>query len=392
MRDLGIFVEETLEEMDPVISCQETEYGWRGLTQHGEVLEVRSENGHKITIPTEIIVARRGQAVGKRRVVQESTIDIDRYLFYFNAAVDLYKEGRLNEALEMADMGYRIAETARGKYNRAFILLALGRWEEGFSEYWQCELSKPFLRPLVERAFLAGLSPWRGEPITGKRVLLLHSHGFGDTIMNLRYARLLRGAKLVAPLELWRIAEQCVEVVLDLADADYFCPMMHLPYLIGIRSPSQVSDRPYIKASSVEWKETSRRRVGIGWSVGRPSDGDYPRAVPLEPFVAALGDVEIHSVQVQDVQEANRLGVITYQYKDFMDCAQVMMSMDEIVTADTAAVHLAGAIGHPKVTCLLSHWASWRWLARWYDNVRLLRQPSPGDWDSALREIGHASS
>src|SRR5215471_9451840 len=165
MRDLGIFVEEALEEMDPVISCQETEYGWRGLTQHGEVLEVRSENGHKITIPTEIIVARRGQAVGKRRVIQESTIDIDRYLFYFNASVDLYKEGRLNEALEMADMGYRIAETARGKYNRAFILLALGKWEEGFSEYWQCELSKPFLRPLVERAFLAGLRPWRGEPI-----------------------------------------------------------------------------------------------------------------------------------------------------------------------------------------------------------------------------------
>jgi ADP-heptose:LPS heptosyltransferase len=64
-----------------------------------------------------------------------------------------------------------------------------------------------------------------------------------------------------------------------------------------------------------------------------------------------------------------------------------MMEMDMIVSVDTAALHLAGAIGHPKVVGLLSHWASWRWLAPWYENVRLCRQAAAGDWSSALAQI-----
>jgi ADP-heptose:LPS heptosyltransferase len=44
-----------------------------------------------------------------------------------------------------------------------------------------------------------------------------------------------------------------------------------------------------------------------------------------------------------------------------------MTVLDEIVTVDTAAVHLGGALGHPKINLLLdTHWASWRWLAPWY--------------------------
>jgi hypothetical protein len=35
-------------------------------------------------------------------------------------------------------------------------------------------------------------------------------------------------------------------------------------------------------------------------------------------------------------------------FEDFADCAALMSLMDEIVTVDTAAVHLAGAIGIPR--------------------------------------------
>jgi len=52
-------------------------------------------------------------------------------------------------------------------------------------------------------------------------------------------------------------------------------------------------------------------------------------------------------------------------------------------------VHLAGAIEHPRVTLLLSHWSSWRWLAHWYPTVKLCRQSTPGDWASALAQIDH---
>ena len=73
-------------------------------------------------------------------------------------------------------------------------------------------------------------------------------------------------------------------------------------------------------------------------------------------------------------------------FDDFADCAALMSLMDEIVTVDTAAVHLAGAIGHPKITLLLSRWHSWRWQMPLYPNVCVCVQASEGDWDSAFTQ------
>jgi ADP-heptose:LPS heptosyltransferase len=64
-----------------------------------------------------------------------------------------------------------------------------------------------------------------------------------------------------------------------------------------------------------------------------------------------------------------------------------MSTLDVIVTVDTAAVHLAGAIGHPHIFLLLSHWASWRWQAQWYRNLDICQQDAPGDWASALAKL-----
>jgi ADP-heptose:LPS heptosyltransferase len=109
-------------------------------------------------------------------------------------------------------------------------------------------------------------------------------------------------------------------------------------------------------------------------------------------LVDALGGdlqraANLHSVQRQGGLEALAHGVRVHEIGDFADCAAMMLAMDRIVTVDTAAVHLAGAIGHPRVELLLSHWASWRWLAPWYANVRFRRQTIADDWDSALAQL-----
>jgi ADP-heptose:LPS heptosyltransferase len=101
----------------------------------------------------------------------------------------------------------------------------------------------------------------------------------------------------------------------------------------------------------------------------------------------ALPDVRLVSVQQQGRIEAGLSGVEHHSFEDFADCAALMMCCDEIVTIDTAAVHLAGAIGHPCVKLLLSHWASWRWLAPLYSNIKICRQESAGDWASALGKL-----
>jgi hypothetical protein len=308
--------------------------------------------------------------------------------------VEFYKVGKLEEALVESDLSLKAYPTLRAKFNRAMILLASGRWHEGLEEYLACEARAPFMRPQAREALDKGMTPWRGESLRGKKLMLLHAHGFGDTIQMLRYVPSFRsvGARVVValPPELRRLAN-----VPFSEGADYFCPILHLMHWLHVK-PQNVDGKPYLAVNDSlvkTWRERIqvkgyKRRVGVAWSVGKPSAGDYPREIPLWELVEALGsDVEIHSMQMQNADEARELGVITHKFEDFADCAAAMTCMNEIISVDTAALHLAGAIGHPRVIGLLSHWASWRWLAPWYANVRLCRQASADDWSSALAQL-----
>jgi ADP-heptose:LPS heptosyltransferase len=72
----------------------------------------------------------------------------------------------------------------------------------------------------------------------------------------------------------------------------------------------------------------------------------------------------------------------------------LVQCLDLIITVDTAVAHLAGALGKP-VWILLPFAPDYRWLMNrsdspWYDSARLFRQPSPGDWNSVLREVSSA--
>lgn len=62
-----------------------------------------------------------------------------------------------------------------------------------------------------------------------------------------------------------------------------------------------------------------------------------------------------------------------------------------VITVDTLAAHLAGAMGKPT-WLLLNHAADWRWMVNrddspWYPSVRLFRQPSLGDWESVIDDV-----
>jgi ADP-heptose:LPS heptosyltransferase len=103
--------------------------------------------------------------------------------------------------------------------------------------------------------------------------------------------------------------------------------------------------------------------------------------------VQHLGAHNLVSVQQQGSAEADLLGVQNFHFEDLADCAALMSTLDEIVTIDTAALHLAGAIGHRRVTALLSHWHSWRWITPWYRNVQFIRQQAANDWATAFAQI-----
>jgi hypothetical protein len=265
------------------------------------------------------------------------------------------------------------------------ILLALGRWREGLEEFEYCERFPPFARPRSRAAIAAGIAPWRGEDLREKRLLLVHDHGLGDALMMLRYVPTLRmmGAdvRLSVPIELARIAAQFGDVVPGIVEADYFVSFLQLLRWLGVTPENVIQTRGYVRVDpllAAEWREivgpSDRRRVGVAWSVGRHHDGDYPRALALATMLSKIdvAGAEVHSVQIQGREEAEGLGVVAHEFVDLADAAAFASILDEIVSVDTAAIHLAGAIGHPAATVLLSEWHSWRWHGNpFYPDVRM---------------------
>jgi ADP-heptose:LPS heptosyltransferase len=79
------------------------------------------------------------------------------------------------------------------------------------------------------------------------------------------------------------------------------------------------------------------------------------------------------------------------ELEDFADTAALIDQLDLLISVDTAAAHLAGALGKP-VWILLPHFPDWRWMldredSPWYPTARLFRQPSVGDWKTPIERI-----
>lgn len=384
-------------DLPPIVVCELTRSGWRGLTADGEILNVAS-NGAAVQIPTSVAISRNGQTVGYRALPKQTSDGvIDAYERHLRTSAALQRDNDFEQALTEIDSALQIAPTATARLNRAIVLLSLGRWGEGFDELAAAEQSELFMRPLWREAISRGLQPWRGELLNGKRLLLISDHGFGDAIMMLRFVPMLHslGAEvtLMVPEELRRLAAQVAPVTansLRVIETDYVCSLLFLMQHLRL-SPAQFPTEPYLKADSDLVRKWSQRlqgrakKIGVAWSVGVHHTDDYPRAIPLGMLAKALGsDGVLFSAQLQGEAEADLYGVGHFQFADFADCAAFMTQMDAVVTIDTAALHLAGAIGHPQVTALLSHWHSWRWLSPLYGGIKILTQNTPGDWDSAL--------
>jgi hypothetical protein len=397
---------DNLPALDPIIAHEVTERGWRGLTEHGEILDVTG-NVAIIEAAPDVLVMRNGTPIGRRALANKYQIHIDSYLQHYNCAIEKLKANRCVEALAEFDAAIALAPTVRAQFNRSLALLALGRWREGFAAHeYRLDLLMP---PLCAAVHALGMRRWQGEDLAGKTLLLVHDAGFGDSIMLLRYVPMLlaRGAvvQLLMPPELKTFTAPLGEHrnVADFYEArdavDYWCPMLSLLHMLQatiatVPPPVQLEPDPVLVERWRRVIDPDRHNVGIAWSVGRDVAGDYPRAIPLDQLVGALvgmfdANAAVYSVQQQDADAARALGIKAFNFADFADCAALISLMDEIITIDTAAAHVAGAIDHPNVTVLLSHWASWRWLDNaFYPQFRICQQSSPGDWASALAQIG----
>lgn len=330
-----------------------------------------------------------------------------------NRAFALAAVGRQEEALAELDAGLKLApDNPDLAWNRALILLQLGRFDEG----WPAYEARKRKQNAVGSAH-ADAQAWDGEgEIAGRTVLLHWEQGFGDTIQMARYAKVARslGADVVLQVQnpLKTLLEGLDPEIRVIGEDeatpayDLHVPLMSLPLALrsqvkGIPAePSYLSADPARTAAFVErlGPKGSRPRAGLVWRGAPGHMNDLKRSLPREMLERLLGlDLEWVSLQKgldadeRALLEARGVRMLDAELADFADTAAAIMALDLVISVDTSVVHLAGALGRP-VHVLLPFDPDWRWQLRrsdspWYPSARLVRQPRPGDWASAIADL-----
>jgi tetratricopeptide (TPR) repeat protein len=338
---------------------------------------------------------------------------------YAEAHVNLgscFKErGRTEEAIACYDQALRLdPKSASARYNQALALLQQGDYERGWAEYeWRWKRPQTPPRPFKQPR-------WDGSPLEGRTILLWCEQGLGDTLQFVRYAALVKARagtvvlecppRLVPLLSTCTGADRLVSEGEPLPGFDVQAPLLSLPGLLGTTLETVPMEGPYLHAEPqrVErWRERLESveglRVGIVWQGNPKFQWDRWRSVPLEEFapLAEVEGVRLVSLQRRDSAEQVRREQASFPVVDlggeldvegaFLDTAAVMRCLDLVVTADTAAAHLAGALGVP-VWVALARMADWRWGRKgegtpWYPTMRLFRQGRLGRWGAVIRRL-----
>lgn len=332
----------------------------------------------------------------------------------------LQELGRFDKAMSEFKRSLALnPELAEGHSNLGALQLLLGDFEQGWEGYeyrklWggECKIDAKAVWPV-----------WNGQPIAGKKLLILDEAAHGDIIMLARYFPML--AELGADatfqcrprmLELLKNAPG-VRLVTGTEPGERFDYQVHLfslPRAFSTQLETLPEHNPYIPyieadpALVAKWAARLGRhgfKIGIAWQGNPDPKVDMARAAPLSAFapLAKIPNVRLISLQKgfgaeQIASSGVKVETLGEDFDSgphaFLDTAAVMANLDLIVSVDTSVAHLAGAMGRP-VFVALKHVPEWRWMllrndSPWYPAMRLFRQPARGDWSAAFAAMAKA--
>ncbi|WP_144769856.1 tetratricopeptide repeat protein [Herbaspirillum sp. SJZ099] len=340
-------------------------------------------------------------------------------LIQFNRGNVLRQMGRFGDALSCYEQAIsRHPGFAEACVARSHLLLMAGRYEEGWREH---EARRAIAQ--IRRADLRSASPpWQaGMDLAGKTVLLWAEQGLGDSLQFARYipdvAQRAQHVIVCVPPQLLPLLQPafpaCRFIGNDKAPPphDVHAPLLSLPLLLGRQDPAQGPLPPYLAADPgqvAHWAARlgrrdglpRRPRIGMAWAGRQYGIVNHTRDLALAQLKPVL-DVDAdficlqQSVPVPDQEYAATLpNLQVFPLTDWADTAALLANLDLVISVDSAAAHLAGALGMP-VWLMLRLEGEWRWgqqpdRSAWYPRMRLFRQRERGNWDDVLEEVAAA--
>jgi len=256
---------------------------------------------------------------------------------------------------------------------------------------------------------------WSGSPIDDRDVLVRCYHGLGDTIQFARFLPMLRARarsvtvwaqpRLIPLLETIESRMPGGSRIPDPGSLLRFLPLhdgdvgidydvdveiMELGHVFRTTLQTLPAAVPYLSFPPMTLVANCRPTIGLVWRAG---DWDAQRSIPFRELAPLVDvDADWYVLQGADtVDERPPAFGTPVGTNDIGELAAAMGALDLVITIDSMAAHLAGALGVPVWT-LLPYRADWRWMdgrndSPWYPTMRLFRQPSPGDWQSVVTRI-----
>lgn len=290
---------------------------------------------------------------------------------------------------------------SRGEYERAWRLL------EQFPD-----------------TFLNGMPvpPWEGR--RAQMIVVVPGEGLGDQILFARFVPLIKArgvhrVVMLTPSPLARLFRRLtgVDDVIAIPRAsgrhtdahvtlpcrpDGYARLCSLPRIFRCTDAQAVPRTPYISADPADiarWRQrlpAAPLRVGLVWRGDVHNVEDAQRSLALStlaPLWQVPGAAFI-SLQVgagEDEARSSPLPLVHLggDLRNFADTAAVLSQLDVLVSVDTSAANLAGAMGLPTWV-LHRHGSEFRWAHGWYPSARLFYQQHPGDWSGPIAALVEA--
>lgn len=254
---------------------------------------------------------------------------------------------------------------------------------------------------------------WNGKELRGADVLLRCLHGLGDAVQMLQFAPALASLcrqtaydvpAALRPLLPYFAGVGSRETSVSshrFVEPEIEVEMMELPYLFRTHLGDLPLVRQYLRLPSGITSEMAermgqqtRKRIGIVWAGGT---WDKERWIPIDLLRTLVNDDRYEWWNLQGGDRAGEgcslplMDAASRCGDGILHLAATISQLDLVITIDSLAAHLAGALG-TRCLVLLKQAADWRWLRNridspWYPNITLIRQRVPGQWAGVMDEV-----
>jgi tetratricopeptide (TPR) repeat protein len=295
-----------------------------------------------------------------------------------NLGVILRTTGRLDEAETVLRAAVAADPSrAHARHTLGMTLLQAGKYAEGWRFY-------EARRELHRAAPPPALPEWRGEDLTGQRLLVIGEQGLGDEILLSRFlAKIVASEVLFAcPPSLVRLFASLPVTAFHAADlnavqADCWTYLASVPRWLEIGP--EAAPAPYLPCPV-------RPAAGVGLMLqGGILNGNSASRLPDHAAARAI----------RGLADFTDLSPEASGARDFAETAEIVTGLEQVVTVDTSVAHLAGAMGKRCWVLAARPAVDWytRWAddrSPWYPSLRVIRQSRPGDWTDVVARLAAA--